>query len=911
MDTRINHVATIGKYKIYPSEKGSLLQRSFFLLVLLMAISVNSFGQTAGDYRTRATGNWNANTTWQKYNGTAWANCTAGDYPGVSSGAGTVTILNNTNVTLNASPAYSIGNLNLQTGNRATYITFSGTNSLTVSGTTTIEVPTSTNTGRYKYIRVLAGSLSTGNVVMDASSDDGRDSYIEISTGSVTVSSDITMSGSNYRNYFVFTGSGVLYVGGNMTGGGITSTVGDATTAPTTGTVNYNSASSQSIGSYTYYNLTTSGGGTKSLGGAVTVNYRLTLTSGVLQLGDYNLAITSTVINAILGTYSSTNMIETNGSGYLIRPAATTLPIVFPVGSNGHYSVVTISALSGGTGGDIRIRTEFDNTLGSNYLPRTWEAITSILGKTLTAKFNYDAAETSIVPTKIWVKPSSGAWQAPTGTSSFGTTSFTIVSTTDITSTSTFWTAGLLPDTYFSYQTGSWNNPSTWTSDPGGTTQVGTTVPGDGDVVVILSGRTVTLPADISTASLEVNINSGGTLNMSTYSFTSGLSALYGSGTLKLASTNFPTTLTNVFVNAGGGTVEYNNTSNFILPAAQATYNNLTVNTSVGVVCTQLSDLTLNGNLLVKQGTYRINDNTSTTKLNLTIGGNVTVNSGAYITVGQGATNTTTNPTSLSGGTAPFLNYYEQFHRVIINGNFTNNGTVKFTNLTAPIYNAFPPLGSGATSGAASVYFQGTSNATMLCNGTTDFYNIILDKGTDQTYSLTIQPLAYSNFRIFGANNAATIGTVENPDLMKALWIRNGSLVLSGLTIIPSLTEGTTAGSEYYIPANGALTLSGIDVIVLNTADDAGEADIAYGITGTTGVNTSGAAYQGMVVYGKLQVNDGYLSTRESAGLLYSSVNSGQFEINGGTIDAKQFRTYDGSSSGAEYRQTDGTFILR
>lgn len=468
---------------------------------------------------------------------------------------------------------------------------------------------------------------------------------------------------------------------------------------------------------------------------------------------------------------------------------------------------------------------------------------------------------------------------------------------------------------YYSYQTGDWDAMNTWTLDPGGTTQTATDIPNSGDNVIILNGRTVTLTADVDTTSLDVTIREGGILDQSTFQFTSGLAALRGPGVFKLATVNYPTVTQNDFVFTDGGTTEYYNAADFTLPSSQSTYYNLRIN-APGVTATQLSNINLNGDLHVKQGTFRINDNTSTTKLNLTVNGDVLVDNGASWIIGQGSTNSTTDPTSVTGGTAPYLNYYEEFHRVSIYGDFTNNGTVKFTNLAYPLYNAFPPTGSGATSGAASVYFRGTTNNNLSCNGTTDFYNLILDKGIDQTYSLSITPSQYDNFRLFGANMAPTTdASVANPDLMKALWIRTGTLILKGLTVIPSLTEGTAADAEYYIPSNGALTIDGSDVIVLNTADDYEEVNTAYNVAGgagsVNGVNVSGAEYQGIVVYGGLKLNSGYFSARESAGVLYNEVSSGEIEINGGVMDAKQFRTYSGTASGTAYRQTGGTFILR
>lgn len=75
-----------------------LLQFSL-LLYALTGISYSGFGQAAGDYRTAATGNWNALATWQTYNGTAWV--AASTTP--TSANGVITIRNGHTVTVTAS----------------------------------------------------------------------------------------------------------------------------------------------------------------------------------------------------------------------------------------------------------------------------------------------------------------------------------------------------------------------------------------------------------------------------------------------------------------------------------------------------------------------------------------------------------------------------------------------------------------------------------------------------------------------------------------------------------------------------------------------------------------------------------------------------------------------------------------
>jgi len=465
---------------------------------------------------------------------------------------------------------------------------------------------------------------------------------------------------------------------------------------------------------------------------------------------------------------------------------------------------------------------------------------------------------------------------------------------------------------YYSYQSGNWSDPATWTFDPGGSTGPGSTIPGDNNTVVILSGRTVTLSADVTTLNHNVTINSGGILNQSTFQFTNTLFGLHGGGTLQLASANYPTVSNNSFVTIDGGTTEYKTIGAFDLPVAQTTYYHLVINNS-GEIARQVNNLVINGNLQVKNGTYQINDATAVRR-QLTINGDVTVDNAAFLTVGTGNTvNGGDTPTTVAaGGTAPFINYYNnETHRIVLLGNFTNNGTVKFTNQTAPKYDAF------TNTGAATVYFQGSSNNSLTCNSTTDFYNLVLDKGTDQVFKLTLYSNAYANFRLFGANTAAAVNlATANPDLKKALWIRNGSLVLQGLTVIPSLSEGTIADAHYYIPANGALVLEGAEVIVQSTADDYTEVEAAYNLTGGSnaayGINSGTGSYSGLSILGKLQVDNGYLSTRESAGLLYWSYASGQFILNGGTVDTKQFHNPEGGAIGlVTFVQNGGNLNLR
>ena len=185
---------------------------------------------------------------------------------------------------------------------------------------------------------------------------------------------------------------------------------------------------------------------------------------------------------------------------------------------------------------------------------------------------------------------------------------------------------------------------------------------------------------------------------------------------------------------------------------------------------------------------------------------------------------------------------------------------------------------------------------------------------------------AYNNFRLFGANTSdgditAPVTTTANPNLKKALWIKNGTLDLQGLVAIPSLSEGATnagagtVSSDFFVPLNGSLLLNAPGVIVLSTADSYTEVNAAYGLAGGSnaayGINTSGG-YSGLSVLGKLQIENGYLSTRESSGLLYWNYASAQFILNGGKVDTKQLHNPQGGATGLiSYVQNGGSLVLR
>ncbi len=126
--------------KLYPKVAVATVMKTVLTAIAGILISTNINAQTTGDYRTKATGNWNALTTWERYQaGTGWVQPTVGQGT-PDDGDGAITILNTHTVTLTASVGADQfiisagGQLTINTGITLTVETGTGTD-LTVNGT--------------------------------------------------------------------------------------------------------------------------------------------------------------------------------------------------------------------------------------------------------------------------------------------------------------------------------------------------------------------------------------------------------------------------------------------------------------------------------------------------------------------------------------------------------------------------------------------------------------------------------------------------------------------------------------------------------------------------------------------------------------------------------------------------------
>ncbi|WMN12887.1 T9SS type A sorting domain-containing protein [Marivirga salinae] len=431
------------------------------------------------------------------------------------------------------------------------------------------------------------------------------------------------------------------------------------------------------------------------------------------------------------------------------------------------------------------------------------------------------------------------------------------------------------PETWYSYKSGDWDDPNTWTLDGSNSPLLvnpGNNIPSTDDNVVITLGKTVNIQEGANSGQNNISINGIeviGRLNL-TSSTGHNFTTIKGNGRIRMQGDvsgidNFPAGDASLFADANaGGTLEIYGSG--IDLTTGRTFNNIDINMSTSTdIVTLLSDYTLNGSLTINQGDFRINNTSSTTRLSLLIKENVLVQSTASISVG------TAN--AYDGGAS----YYDRWHKMDVQGDFTNNGSVRLTNLSIPDY------ANPAANGAVTLSFSALNNSTFFCGGTTDLYNLVLNKGTDDTYILTVNASDKSHFGLFGVNNNGFATTNPTALSNKALWLANGTLRLKGKTHIPSLTEG---GNDFPIGGSARLWLDDPDVFVSATANESNSwTGFSHGAPITV---NNGGGNQGLYLYGKLQVDAGKFLLGEAEAINFRDEASGQIIVNGGELEATQ-----------------------
>lgn len=738
-----------------------------------------------------------------------------------------------------------------------------------------------------------SGTLTIGNNTNTASN--------------ITVTGDITINNA-----------GTLQVGGNggathsvtfrgnITNGNVfnlVGTLGDVVNATFGGTATR--TVSGTGGTFQFNGLTMNSTSNSNL----TVNSDIRIT-GALTFSANGLIVPDASSSITLGgaaTVSGSNanryiqLDDTSGSSQLIKVSNGTTAswrIVYPIGTaTGGYTPLDLSAATIATNptnnSTLSVKSIYSASV-IGQMRRTFRltvsgnaAATTFTNGNFYYNSGMDVSAGDALPnySTIWyLNSNSGSWSTVTGTAP-GSGYFTAPGAAQSLTTGTYYyTLGIstaYPSTWYSYQNGVWSNPNVWTLDPSGTSLINSLsrYPSLGDQVVILNGFTVTCDLNDLTIG-TTTIDAGAVLDMAA---TTGhnLGTVSGAGLLRINGVSLPSGTYTSFVAAStGGTVEYYDAGG-ALSATQTTYNNLVFSnsTNADITFVTASNLTVNSDLKVEQTsgsgtvTWQINDG-SANQRTMSIAGDLTISANGQIAVGTGNEN--------SG--AP--------HNLTIYGDLTNDGLIKFfdatdTELSEAQYTSGGALTNELQGNAVAVTFSGSTDNTVNCNNTTDFYRLILDKGTGTQAKLTINSTSTANLRLFGPNDLGSSGTDPNRYSNNALSIVNGTLELTGSIDIPNLSEG---GGSISLPQSGVLWLNGADVSVTVTSN-------------STGI---GGNSRMLFVYGLLRVSNGTFSTGYSRGLLCAQ--SGQLLVEGGTVNTWQLRTTNsGTGNNFAYVQSGGT----
>ena len=448
--------------------------KKFILFTILLIPFIASIAQSSGDYRSVASGNWNANATWEKYDGSIWtaAITTPSSSESVYLQAGfTVTLTQNqscNDLHINTATGSRLvsgvftlsvyGKLRAYTGvagtipgtstgttsSSTTWINTSGGGKISIVGnsrnltstgewggnptTWTLEIALTSSQIATCQTAIKAGSITitSGSLLMSGSSDIRPDNN-SAGTGTLTIISGASLIMGTGAIQRVGTASATSHFGTfTLNSGGsliYTSTVGalGALSVILNGTVQYSGSSSQTLVSKgnnsagadptTYNNLEINNSSGVTLGQSISLGGTLTLTSGNITTGSNILTIASG------GSVSRT-------SGYIIgslKKSSVTGSQIFDVGTSSGYTPV--SMIITGTG-DFTVQTvsgKHPNAVGSNVLGMYW-TLTNGGITSADLQFTYLASDVTGTESNYAIgKYSSGTWSFPSTSLNTGT----------------------------------------------------------------------------------------------------------------------------------------------------------------------------------------------------------------------------------------------------------------------------------------------------------------------------------------------------------------------------------------------------------------------------------------------------------------------------------------------------------
>jgi fibronectin-binding autotransporter adhesin len=401
---------------------------------------------------------------------------------------------------------------------------------------------------------------------------------------------------------------------------------------------------------------------------------------------------------------------------------------------------------------------------------------------------------------------------------------------------------------YYTFISGDWSTPGIWTTDPTGLTSVSPAVPGAADAVFIINSKSVTNTVTARTVTATF-IQLNATLDLGTITG-NNLGTVTGLGLIKISATSFPLGTFTAFVDVTGGTIEYYDVAG-TLPS-NLTYNNLILSNSTGAANTLVfpngtnpTNYTINGNLTFNNtgaGSLQVTlGNAAANVINLIVNNNITITTGVTFNAG----------------------FFNAIHQIEVFGNFTNNGLVQFSN-SAQF--------TAALNGAVNVKFSGPSSAFLSCDGLTNVYSLIVNKGIDASTSIQVNSSAPGNLQLFSNGDAVQFIT--------------GTLRLS---VNNTLTR-VNGGSLFLIPTAARLWIDGASMLLDGSANGIqvnGEFEIT---SGNFSIGNEGLI---LGLSGLISIDGGTNTVEKIRPVVAVGAQAGTFSMTGGVLNV------DGTTAGS------------
>jgi hypothetical protein len=282
--------------------RSAIAKLTWMRILVVMVLAAGLPTVVAPQRAMAATCVWTGNTNSDWTATGNWSNCQGGGgtAPPISGDNVSIPDSRDRQPTIGASTTVNLGTGTLSVGNN------SGNGvTLTVNGSLTAGAVAVTRPGNdgTTSIAVGSGSLTASSLDIIGGGGNVRLASVTVSTGTVTVSGDVAFTASvNSTATFVFSGAGTLRVGGKLT-----KDYAGQILPGTTSTVDFNGSAPQTInapafGTFGYANVTVTNNAGVTLGSSFDPTGNVTVVSGTLNNGGYNITLRPGKNFAVHGT---------------------------------------------------------------------------------------------------------------------------------------------------------------------------------------------------------------------------------------------------------------------------------------------------------------------------------------------------------------------------------------------------------------------------------------------------------------------------------------------------------------------------------------------------------------------------------------------------------------------------------